>query len=504
MSIQPVQSTDFLTSQQMVGGLMRQQGNTTSPSAGAMSNTAGLASGDGAAMRGRADAVQFSSKMRSPGDETNFSMSTYTQNGTLVQVEAGQRSFTMGNLQPSGQNNATNSFQLAGARDDLNMQVLFTAADGKTTAFALTETSTFHETEDGKIVEGRGKRNAVKDPNDPENLRDEANIVINLDDKGAVLGGDGDDLLINFGAEARVNGNEGDDNLINMADQVTLDGGAGDDLIKVIDDVIREPQKGTIDFTEVGYSGGTTFGIDSSDVADLLPETLVGLNKGTEVTIQGGDGNDTIDARNAKLERASVQGGDGDDLMMLDVLAASTVDGGDGNDTIDVQNALQSTIDGGDGDDAVSLDRGKSVTLKGGDGEDTISANFMAGGAILGGDGNDTIAVSKAANTTIDAGGGDDLVTIDNMIGGTLLGGAGDDTLLVKRAMQGTILGGAGNDIIGVGSAVGVEIQGGVDDDTAGVVTGSSTISDNIGNNTVLSGNDAGVLFGGGTVDKLV
>lgn len=476
-----------------MGGLLSLQGTAHRQKAASQEETlAGKAelsadtAGKASELRTRAEETRFSSKMWSANGQSDFSMSTYTKNGTLVQVEAGERNFTLGNFQNAGQQNgATKSFQLAGARDDLNMQVIFTTADGNKQSFTLTETSTFHETAEGQIAQGRGRSNAAADPNDPKNMRDENNIVINMDDNGTLAGGDGDDILINFGAGANLNGNDGNDNLINMADEVTLNGAAGDDLIKVIDDVLRKPKDSTLNFSGMKHTEASTGG----KLMDVLAEGMVGTNKGTEATIYGGDGNDVIDASDAKLERATVKGNAGDDLILVGDLVSSSVDGGDGNDTIDVDDALKSTITGGEGDDTISLGRAKSVTISGGTGNDTISADFMVDSTILAGDGNDTIEVGRAVNSHINAGGGDDTATVDSMDGSKLLGGNGNDSLTVNQAVDSVVYGGVGNDTIAVGEARRSEILGGEGDDSLTVMDNQdSRVEGGEGNDTIFTG----------------
>lgn len=416
---------------------------------------AASASGSAAATAGQVnDRTTFSSKFWNPQESIDFSMETYTRNGTRIQVEAGQHSFTMGHFANKGP--FQNSFQLAGARAPLDMSVTFTTADGKVATHKLTESSVFHETEDGMIVEGRGRANAARDPDDPTKMIDENNIIFNMDDKSSVIGGNGDDVLLNFGAEAWVNGQQGNDTIVNMGDKATLKGGEGNDLIKVVRDVIREEKKSTVDLDKVAFDGlalPALGGKAAGQVADLYAPAMVGYEGGAEVNVDAGDGDDVIDSRDAKLERASVDGGNGDDLMLMDTLVSSTVKGGDGNDEIHADNMLKSTVNGGGGDDLIDIRRMKQSTVDGGSGNDNISVDHMVESHVLGGAGDDTIDVGNALRSTISGGQGDDTISLNQADNTLISGDAGNDTIAVKSLRDSTVDGGEGDDTITVGTA---------------------------------------------------
>lgn len=465
-------------------------------------------------MRDRTAATTYESRIWNPEETIDFSMGTYTKNGTLVQVEAGSKAFTMGNFSGALGSEATSRFRMTGARADMNLSVTFTTQDGKSKSFTLTESTTFHENEAGEIVEGRGKHNAVKDadnPDDPDKMVDENNIVINLDNDATLVGGNSDDVLINLAEGATVLGNEGDDTIFNMGDKVNLNGGLGDDLIKVVDDVIRDPKKSTIDLEKVDYMGlsfpSAADGAFSSEngLLDLYPPAMVGWNKGTEATITGGDGDDVIDASSAKLERAVVKGGTGNDLIMADILAASEVDAGEGDDQIKVRNALNSSIDGGDGNDAIAVDRLKGSFVSGGDGDDIISVEFMVDSHVDGGKGDDTIRVGKMVGGSVVGGDGDDDILISRQIGGLVDGGDGDDTIRIHQSKGGVVLGGGGDDTILIDDARNSFIAGGTGDDTITILKATGNlISGGKGNDRIFTGIGAKNIIDGGAGEDLI
>ena len=159
-----------------------------------------------------------------------------------------------------------------------------------------------------------------------------------------------------------------------------------------------------------------TFTIGVTDVAENL--VLTGGNDTfadtsvTELSIDGGAGNDTI---TGTANADNISGGTGDD----------TLSGGDGNDT----------LAGGDGNDAIDAGAGDD-SVNGGIGADIV--HLGAGNDVFDGvaaaDGADTI-YGEDGNDTVWAGDGDDWID----------GGAGDDSLKGENDND-TIYGGTGSD----------------------------------------------------------
>jgi hypothetical protein len=148
------------------------------------------------------------------------------------------------------------------------------------------------------------------------------------------------------------------------------------------------------------------------------------------------------------LERIAVFGLGGDDMIMLTGLTVPVVvDGGEGNDRIDATGVRLTSVTllGGLGNDTLlggagndSLDGGAGADrLDGGPGNDTL----------LGGDDNDTL-LGGAGHDNLDGGAGIDL--LDGGSGNDqLLGGAGDDTFLVQSGEgRDTQDGGLGTDTL--------------------------------------------------------
>lgn len=440
----------------------------------------------------KADRTTFSHKYWNPEETIDFSMGTYTKNGTRIQVEAGERGFTLGHFANKGPLEST--FNLAGARAPLDMSVTFTTKDGNVTTYKVNKSMTFHETEEGMIIEGKSVGNKVRDPDDPTTNISETNIIFNMDDKGTAVGGTGDDVLFNFGERGYVNGMEGEDTLINMADKANLKGGEGEDFVKIVKDVIRDRKESTYDLEAMGKENAYIDG--QKNPYNLNPLLMVGPDGGQDVTVDGGDGNDVIDSKDAKLENATIKGGAGDDSLLLGDLVASTVSGGDGDDEIEVEDALQSKISGGAGNDRIDVGRMKNSHISGGSGDDHISVDRADGGSVSGGAGNDTIDMGVSYRTTVTGGDGDDMISIHKNIAGTVGGGKGDDIIAVDLNVGGVIDGGGGDDLISVRSNM--------RKDGSGIDWGSSVIMGGRGDDIILvSKSEKSFILGGAGDDTI-
>ncbi len=170
-----------------------------------------------------------------------------------------------------------------------------------------------------------------------------------------LIGGDGNDTLIGGSAADRIDGGLGNDRLTGGLGANTLFGGDGIDRL-------AETQDANLSVTNASFTGLSTERIYSFEEAELTggasANTLsVASNFGGLVTLNGGDGNDTLFG-----------------TALSDVLI-----GGAGNDSI-TGGLGNDTILGGDGDDRL-LGQGDNDSIDGGTGADIL----------LGGLGNDTL-----------------------------------------------------------------------------------------------------------------
>lgn len=151
-------------------------------------------------------------------------------------------------------------------------------------------------------------------------------------------------------------------------------------------------------------------------------------NTASNVTINAGGGNDSIDCANYSTS----------------VLYNNSINAGNGNDTVHIYLTSLNAVDGGTGDDSIYAEINDDITLVGGAGNDTIIAEGDNRALIIGGDGDDKITVQGQGNQTINAGKGND--TISGSASSRLYQYSKDD----------------GNDIIfGYGASDSIQIYGG-------------------------------------------
>jgi S-layer protein len=141
--------------------------------------------------------------------------------------------------------------------------------------------------------------------------------------------------------------------------------------------------------------------------------------------------------------------------------ATVTINGGDGNDTLVGGNALN-IINGGAGDDSIT---GGTLadTIDGGAGSDTYVANAAAGISV-------TLNGATAASVTVAGVATDTIRNIENVTG------TGFADTITGDAAANTIVGGAGNDTITGGSGSDI-LTGGADADTFVFVSGDTGIT---------------------------
>jgi Ca2+-binding RTX toxin-like protein len=197
-----------------------------------------------------------------------------------------------------------------------------------------------------------------------------------------LFGGAGNDTLLGKGGNDQLFGGDGNDTLIGGTGNDQMFGGAGNDRM------IWNPGEGSdlmeggdgIDTAEVnGGNGSEVFTLEANgtrvrfDRVSPAPFSLdIGTTENFVLNMNGGD--DVFTAGNglASLINLTVDGGDGND----------TITGGDGNDT----------LIGGSGNDIITGGRGND-TLRGGTGDDTFIWNP--------GDGSDTVEGQEGTDTLV-------------------------------------------------------------------------------------------------------
>jgi hypothetical protein len=196
-------------------------------------------------------------------------------------------------------------------------------------------------------------------------------------------------------------------------------------------------------YSELAQNLNLVNGNIGSDTIELDSDNLnFGDQTGfVEVTVRGGQGNDSIYMTNEVIEMSHFFGDLGDDTIVFE-------DEGDGNDFI------ESSVSGGDGADSVYFEGGRanidSSFINLNSGNDTIRTEDVDAdnSTFLGGQGNDSMRF-EAENEDIDF--------TDNIVNGNL----GDDTIRFDGDgsddpfIDGTtIFGGQGNDSIDIDDAL--------------------------------------------------
>jgi Ca2+-binding RTX toxin-like protein len=212
-------------------------------------------------------------------------------------------------------------------------------------------------------------------------------------------GGSGNDYL---SADAILNGGDGDDTLVGGAGNDTINGGNGNDTIVLStgNDIVD----GGAGFDKIVYQG------------DNGANTLGLAQAGNVITVSGMiTGTTTV----TSVDEIDINGNGGDDTITMVATGGyvSTIDGGAGNDTIDATGSTVGlTLLGGLGNDVLTGGSGDDV-LDGGAGNDTLNGG-AGNDTISGGDGNDTIAVDTTTGIdTIDGGAGADQLVVTGTAG---------------------------------------------------------------------------------------
>ena len=386
-------------------------------------------------------------------------------------------------------------------------------------------------------------------------LRIHQSVVVDV-----LMGGEGNDTLYGSPFNDDLNGNDGDDSIVFTLDWANLDrfpgrdtitGGLGTDTYFIqfsdqaedVDLIARcdgincwvGVDAKIIGSSEAKREVARLHRLDIENIGvlagggDDLVRVQFGNQSVREVVIDGGAGNDRIDA-SAMPTNATLGGGAGNDTLLgtayHDVLLGSTgmdsIVGGlgndtlrwqgtTGNDTLIIQAAHISGIErleaiGLDGHDTIQVNMSlvipglTEVLLDGGFGNDRINALAMqVPGTIYGGPGLDTI-YGGSANDTLYGGADNDYLEgsggADRLFGedgnDTLYGDAGNDSLY----------GGNGNDRMS-GMADNDYLEGGNDQDSLWGDAGNDTLHGQAGNDSLSGGDGNDSLEGQDGLDSI-
>ncbi|MCH7628542.1 MAG: hypothetical protein IH997_07470 [Proteobacteria bacterium] len=357
-------------------------------------------------------------------------------------------------------------------------------------------------------------------------------------DDDSYTGTSGQDLIAGYGGADQLNGGEGDDfiasgepadrfgeyygkaiSLDTSTAKDDLNGGGGNDHLYAgygdnVDGGSNDAFGDYLSISFLGAPAGITvdFRLASQTIGGGTIKNIENLT-----WVQGSRFDDTINANDATTgytEFSTVLGMGGNDHI-IGGYYTTLIDGGNGNDTIDAGDSIYSPeVHGGSGNDTINATANNGGKIYGDGGNDTI---FSTSGA-WGGDGNDRITVLPGyyGNAAFGESGDDILKSAgDNAVylaGGTgadrLTGSSQDDTLLTDgdrsvtavpfpdlEADHDIVVAGAGNDTIWAG--MGDDIDGGEGTDKLGLSLAGSASGVDIATANILSGKGT---FLGGTI----
>ncbi|RYE88016.1 MAG: hypothetical protein EOP19_02640, partial [Hyphomicrobiales bacterium] len=222
--------------------------------------------------------------------------------------------------------------------------------------------------------------------------------------------------------------------------KVTLGTGldAGYALIDVDGDGVAELRVKGIEDLVFNLDSGN----DTLTLSDDLTQAGVSANT---ITVNGGGGDDTIDASALGNVHVVVNGGDGDDIITSGQTDGDELNGDNGNDTIVISNAAHygdgEKIDGGNHDvgkfDTLRIETGTTLVLS------NLDANV---------DGIERIELTGASgvNASYQTEG---FTIVGSAVANTIIGSSGNDIITGGGGADG-ITGGAGIDTVTYGTAV--------------------------------------------------
>jgi hypothetical protein len=310
---------------------------------------------------------------------------------------------------------------------------------------------------------------------------DDVNGVFTDTEITTIDGGDGNDTIAGGGGPETLLGGGGNDVITGGAGFDSLQGGDGDDTLTGgpgaggfephlggpgDDTMVWSPGDGN-DLNE-GGDGTDTLVFNGSAAAEIMLATA----NAPRVTFTRNLGNIVMDI--GTTERLVVNALGGDDNVSagtgLAALITVTMNGGDGNDT----------LAGGDGPDALNGGAGNDIitggagfdTLDGGDGADTLTGGPGGPGfePHLGGPGDDTMVWNPGDGNDLNEGGdGTDTLVFN--------GSAAAETFAVTaNAPRVTFTRNLGNIVMDIGTTERLTVNGLAGDDTFGVGAGLGTL----------------------------
>ena len=307
-----------------------------------------------------------------------------------------------------------------------------------------------------------------------------------------ITGGSGNDTIDGAGGADVINAGGGNDTVTYRGTETSIDGGTGTDTL------LLAAAGGTTAISLAVAAGSDQTTGDSVSTtnfenidASSLSSALTVTGSSSANTITTGSGNDTID------------GGGGSDV----------IDAGSGNDTVTYR-GTETSIDGGTGTNTLAMTAAATINLGNADqttGDSTAVSNFQnvdasalsfavsitgtsSANTITGGSGNDTIDGAGGADV-IGAGGGSDTVSYYGTEA-SIDGGTGTNTLTLHAAVTVNL----GNADVTSGDAVNVTNFQNID---AAALSAAVSLSGSSSANSITGGSGGDTIDGAGGADVI-
>lgn len=246
---------------------------------------------------------------------------------------------------------------------------------------------------------------------------------------GSLVGTEGDDVFLQLTAGSG-NIDAGADAILVLAGNVAASGGDGNDTIIVgkFAAGVTAISGGSGNDTLRGYQLGSHISVDMGDGDD----TVDVLGYAGQINL--GSGNNSLTARDAA---GQLTAGDGDNSVAVHSASGAFALGNGNNVT--VRSFMDGDLTTGDGSNEVNIDSAHKTSFQLGDGDNTVTIRLLNHGNLTVGDGDNALRWGWASGAALNLGNGDNILKGGKMdMTASLNVGDGNNTLEVDSAFRGT------------------------------------------------------------------
>ena len=262
--------------------------------------------------------------------------------------------------------------------------------------------------------------------------------ITNLKSNTLVSGTSGNDEIVNGGDKVTIDGGKGNDEIFNNCFRKTA---AYEYMFPDVPNgsiYYHTDNKGSnvLFKYSVGDGNDIIYGFKDNSTLSISGGSYATTKSGNDVIVTVGKEKITLQGA-ASLSKLNIRGAVAS--IIKNTLSGSSVVGTEYNDTIE-NKASNVTIDGGKGNDSICNNNYSNVTMNGGEGNDEF-LNWGSNVKVDGGEGNDSIANSEGSkNTTIFGGAGNDTVRETSKYGSTINGGTGNDLISLVSGSKNALI----------------------------------------------------------------